>query len=1022
MKKLCLLIFFLPIILSAQFDEYHPDYEWLTIKGKHVYVHYHPEAERSARTVLKIAEEVWGPITSLYDYEPDPVHFVIKDIDDYSNGATYFFDNKIEIWASALDYDLRGAHNWLRNVISHEFTHMVQIQSAMKLGRTIPAIYLQFLNYEDKRRPDILYGFPNFIGSYPIATINVPAWFAEGTAQYMRKDFDYDNWDTHRDMILRCYALDNKLLTWNQMGVFDKTSLGNESVYNSGFALTRYISQKYGEEKLEEISHKLGKLTNFTIDAAFKDVLGKDGNQIYDEWSSFLKADYKKRIADVLENRVEGKIISGEGFGNVYPTFSADGKKILFISNKDYDYFMFSSVFELNLETNKERQLASMVRSSVCYLPGQNKILYAKLSQDNAHMANIHDLYVYDIDNDKETRITFGLRANNPNISKDGSKIVFLFQKDGSTNVGTVNADGKGFRRLTFFDHGEQVFNPKFSPDGKYIVFGYSVANSREIAKVDTSGSGFDLLIKNGYDNRDPVFDHEGNLIYCSDQTGISNIYRYNFATKASKQLTNVVGGAYMPSVDQKGNIVYVGYTSGGFKIFLIDLAEQGKVDPTKKYVWTNNPPLGEDKPKGDLAKFNLKSLRDYNDFEVPDYKAEKYTGMFSRLTIIPFIRYDNYNTSNSGFDKIKPGIYFTSSDMLNRYSIFGGGSFNKRLERDLFLSFDYRDKLPGLFSLGLKPELGLELYSISRKTNTPLIFDPLDPTQNTSTDVTYDLFEVDFIARHKIFNDANKLEMRFVYSSYTATLGSFIFPNTAILYPTTDDTYLIGRDFQVKFNHDDIKPTTDSDINPVGRKVELKYDYESNRYNPDGNYEVSDGYLVPIYQNFDFHRVEMNWKEYIQVFKDNTLNFQLRVAGILGKTVPDFFDFYLGGLIGMKSYPFYSVTGNKLGWLNVTYRFPLFKDIDTRVGQIYLDKIYFSVYGDIGNAWNGNMPSLSDFKKGVGGELRIKMNSFYLFPTSVFFNAAYSFDRFSRKILGETVTYGKEWSFYGGILFDFNF
>ncbi len=58
--------------------------------------------------VCKIADEVWGPITSLYEYEPETVHFVIKDLDDYSNGATYFFDNKIEIWTSALDYDLRG--------------------------------------------------------------------------------------------------------------------------------------------------------------------------------------------------------------------------------------------------------------------------------------------------------------------------------------------------------------------------------------------------------------------------------------------------------------------------------------------------------------------------------------------------------------------------------------------------------------------------------------------------------------------------------------------------------------------------------------------------------------------------------------------------------------------------------------------------------------------------------------------------------------------------------------------------
>ncbi|MCP5062005.1 MAG: biopolymer transporter Tol, partial [Ignavibacteriae bacterium] len=219
MKKVFLILSLLVTqsqLTFAQLDNFDPDYNWFSLKGENVIVHYHEETERTARTVLKIADEVWGPITELYQYEPDIVHYVIKDIDDYSNGATYFFDNKIEIWSSSLDFDLRGTHNWLRNVISHEFTHMVQIQAAMKVGRTMPAFYLQFLNYEDKKRPDILYGFPNFIASYPVATINMPAWFAEGTAQYMRDELNYDNWDSHRDMILRSYALDNNMLTWNE--------------------------------------------------------------------------------------------------------------------------------------------------------------------------------------------------------------------------------------------------------------------------------------------------------------------------------------------------------------------------------------------------------------------------------------------------------------------------------------------------------------------------------------------------------------------------------------------------------------------------------------------------------------------------------------------------------------------------------------------------------------------------------------------------------------------------------------
>lgn len=1006
----------------AQFNEYEPDYEWVTIKTEHISVHYHPEAERTAAVVAKIGEEVWGPITSLYGYEPDRVHYVIKDIDDFANGATYFFDNKIEIWASSLDFDLRGTHNWLRNVISHEFTHMVQIQAGMKVTRGIPAFYLQFLNYEDKRRPDILYGFPNFIASYPVPTFNMPAWFAEGTAQYMRKEFNYDNWDTHRDMILRSYALDGKMLSWNEMGVFNKTSLGNESVYNAGFALTRYISQKYGEDKLREITNKLGKLTNFTVDAAIEDVLGISGNQLYHEWSTYLINDYRERIREVEENFVAGDTLRKTGFGNFYPVFSEDEKNIFYISNKTQDYFGLSSIFMYNFETGMDLPLVMGVRSTIDYIPGENKIVYAKLEDDNPNSIKIHDLFYYDFENKKEERITHGLRANNPNVSSDGKKIVFVYQKDGTTNLGLVNIDGSGFKSLTLFRNGEQVYNPKFSPDNSFIVFDYSYHNGRDIAKVNTDGSGFEFLIQTDSDERNPAFDKRGNIVYACDETGIFNLYKKDLSTGETVRLTNVTGGAFMPSVKSNGDIAYSGYTSTGYKIFYIEKEKQAKVDPGKKYKWLNNPPLGKDQPVGDLAENEINRLSNFDDYDIPEYEPENYSGSFTSPSFFPFIRYDNYNTSNDFTDRIKPGLYIASSDMLNRFSFFAGGAINKRFERDLFLIFEYRDKLPLIYDLGLKPELSLELYSISREANVDLVFDSLDAANNTvDTEVTYNLFEVDFVAKHKLFNDFTNLEFRYIYSQYIATLGSFILPNTTTLYPTTNDKYFIGNNFQLSFHHQFFRLNVDNDINPIGREIELKYNYELNRFNEEGQYEVSDGILKPLYDNFYFHRLELNWREHIETFKSHTITTRLRLGTIFGPTVPDFFDFYLGGLTGMRAYPFYAVSGNEIAWLNLTYRFPLFKNIDVRIGHLYLDKIYFSVHGDFGNAWYGETPELSKFKKGAGFEFRIKMNSFYLFPTSLFFNASYSFDKFTNTILNEQVTYGKEWQFYGGILFDFS-
>lgn len=62
----------------------------------------------------------------------------------------------------------------------------------------------------------------------------------------------------------------------------------------------------------------------------------------------------------------------------------------------------------------------------------------------------------------------------------------------------------------------------------------------------------------------------------------------------------------------------------------------------------------------------------------------------------------------------------------------------------------------------------------------------------------------------------------------------------------------------------------------------------------------------------------------------------------------------------------------------------------------------------------------LINSKKGLGAEVRLQLNSYYLFPTSMFFHAAYALDEFNRVVNNQQIRYGKEWSFYGGVLFGF--
>jgi hypothetical protein len=248
------IVFLLLTVIFGQAKYNHPELKWYTFETEHFKIHYHDETEVSAREAATVAELVYPKITEFYDFEPeDKTNIILKDADDYSNGAAYYYDNKIIIWASPLNFELRGSHRWLQNVITHEYAHIVSLQKSMKMGTKIPGAYLQFMGYEKEKRKDVLYGYPNTLVSYPRPGTVVPPWLAEGVAQFMYDGADWDHWDTHRDMILRDRSINNKLLTFDQMNTFGKKGIGNESTYNAGFALTRYISYKFGSATLKKI-------------------------------------------------------------------------------------------------------------------------------------------------------------------------------------------------------------------------------------------------------------------------------------------------------------------------------------------------------------------------------------------------------------------------------------------------------------------------------------------------------------------------------------------------------------------------------------------------------------------------------------------------------------------------------------------------------------------------------------------------------------------------------------------------
>lgn len=88
------------------------------------------------------------------------------------------------------------------------------------------------------------------------------------------------------------------------------------------------------------------------------------------------------------------------------------------------------------------------------------------------------------------------------------------------------------------------------------------------------SDADFKLVVATTADERDAVWLPDGSgIVYASDRTGIFNIYVRDIETGEERQLTNVVGGAFVPTVSADGTTVaYAGFHAADYDIYQIPI------------------------------------------------------------------------------------------------------------------------------------------------------------------------------------------------------------------------------------------------------------------------------------------------------------------------------------------------------------------------------------------------------------------------------------------------------------------
>jgi len=197
-----------------------------------------------------------------------------------------------------------------------------------------------------------------------------------------------------------------------------------------------------------------------------------------------------------------------------FPSFSPDGSKITFSSDRDGN----TKIFVMNADGTNATPLTNNALGDGAprYSPDGSKIVFVSRRDDNG------EIYIMNADGTGQTNLTNNSAEDTlPSFSPDGSKITFTSERDGNAEIYVMNADGTSQTRLT--NNSAPDTYSAFKPDGGKIVFASGRIDSNyEIYVMNADGSNVTRLTTSAYDDIEPSFSPDGSKIVFASQ-------RYNY-------------------------------------------------------------------------------------------------------------------------------------------------------------------------------------------------------------------------------------------------------------------------------------------------------------------------------------------------------------------------------------------------------------------------------------------------------------------------------------------------------------
>jgi hypothetical protein len=708
-----------------------PYLSWSTVVTPHFRVHFHGGLDEIAQRVANVAENAHETLVPELGWQPlEVTHIVVADDSDSANGlaSTLPYDF-IRIFVTAPDdmSPLADYDDWITELITHEYTHILHVDNASG----VPAIVNSIL------------------GKTYLPNQAQPRWILEGLAVAMESRHTTAGRlrSSQFDMYLRADVLAGRLARLDEMShPARRWPLGN-IWYLYGAKFIEWIVDIYGPQTFGAVATDYGaQIIPWGLNRSIRRVTGRTYEDLYEGWRQDLVARYGAQAEAVKRRGLrEGTRLTYRGFQASAPRFSRRGcgkPDELYYQRDDGD--TRGGIYRVDLsraDVDASAELVALSNGRVFSFDRDCNLVFEHTAPSRRRYY-FSDLYRVRRGETSVTgavrtreRLTVGHRAREPDISPDGRRLVYVTNHAGTTTLRIADFSPEGAivneRRLVPSARFEQAFTPRFSPDGKRVAYSaWTRGGFRDLRVVDVETGRFVELFRDRALDMQPAWSPDGKTLYfSSDRSGIPNIYAYELETRKLLQVTNVLGGAYMPEPSPDGKrLVYVGYTTHGFDLFSIELDRSRFLDVPE--------PASERPAPGSVAGTTRYPVEPYSPW--PTLRPRAFTidlgeGSFGQAFVL----------GTRGSDAI--GLHaFAAQLTLETGSVHPQVSFDYaygRLPFDLRASFFYSAARREGYRIGETPETVTETLL---GATTGVSFSPLGDYDGQSAALSYTVVRYD--------------------------------------------------------------------------------------------------------------------------------------------------------------------------------------------------------------------------------------------------------------------------------------